>query len=158
MAGAHEGRYQGQSSVESEHPVVYAAKTDVPVERSRNEIEQTLKRYGADRFAYFTEADRAIVVFEAKQRRIRFDLPLPKAIDKQSEQLKRSRWRALLLCIKAKLECVESKIETFEEAFLAHVVLPDGMTVMQHTHERIESAYKGGEMQALLPPPKEVRK
>jgi hypothetical protein len=133
--------------------MVYAATTTVSVDKSRTEIEHTLKRYGADRFAYFTEADRAIVVFEANQRRIRFDLPILKAIDRKGEQLQRSRWRALLLCIKAKLESVESKIETFEEAFLAHVVLPDGLTVIQHTRERIEIAYKGGEMQALLPAP-----
>lgn len=134
--------------------MAYASRTDVPIDRSRNEIEQTLKKYGADRFAYFTDADRAIVVFEAKERRIRFDLPVPKASDKKGEQLQRSRWRALLLCIKAKLESVDSKIETFEEAFLAHVVLPDGMTVMQHTHARIEQSYKGGEMTPLLPAPK----
>ena len=130
--------------------MAYASRTEVTVDRSRAEIEKTLKRYGADRFAYFTETDRAIIVFEARDRRIRFDLPLGKI----SEQLTMTRWRALLLCIKAKLESVDSKIETFEEAFLAHVVLPDGMTVMQHTRDRIESAYKGGEMQALLPAPK----
>lgn len=133
--------------------MAYAARTEVPIDRSRNAIEATLKRYGADRFAYFTEPDQAIIVFEVKQRRIRFDLPLPKGADKKSEQVQRSRWRALLLCIKAKLEAVDSKIETFEEAFLAHVVLPDGMTVMQHTRERIETAYKGGEMVPLLPSP-----
>jgi hypothetical protein len=134
--------------------MAYASRTDVPIERSRGEIEQTLKRYGADRFAYFTESDRAIIVFEAKNRRIRFDLPLPKAADKQGEQLQRSRWRALLLCIKAKLEAVDSKIESFEEAFLAHVVLPDGITVGQHTQQAIETAYSGGEMVPLLPAPK----
>lgn len=36
----------------------------------------------------------------------------------------RRRWRALLLCIKGKLEAVESGITTFEEEFLAHLVLP----------------------------------
>jgi hypothetical protein len=45
--------------------VPYAADTKVPVERSRLEIERTLKRYGADRFAYFSETGRTIVMFEA---------------------------------------------------------------------------------------------
>lgn len=133
--------------------MAYAARTEVSVDKSRTEIERTLKRYGADRFAYFTESDRAIVVFEAKNRRIRFDLPVPKANDSKGEQLQRSRWRALLLCIKAKLEAVDSKIETFEEAFLAHVVLPDGITVGQHTQKAIETAYSGGSMVPLLPGP-----
>lgn len=131
--------------------MAYASRTEVPVERSRNEIERTLKNYGANRFAYFTEPGKAIVVFEAKDRRLRFDVPLP---EKGSEQQFRSKWRALLLCIKAKLESVASGIETFEEAFLAHVVLADGATVYQHTRERIEIAYKGGEVPPLLPPPR----
>ena len=31
----------------------YAARTTVPIEKSKAEIERTLTRYGADRFAYF---------------------------------------------------------------------------------------------------------
>ncbi len=134
--------------------MTYAARTKVPAQQTRNEIEQTLKRYGADRFAYFNEGDRAIIVFEAHERRIRFDLPLPPVTARgQDEQLVRQRWRALLLCIKAKLESVASKIETFEDAFLAHVVMPDGMTVSDHVRPRIAAVYSGGEVQALLPPP-----
>ena len=41
----------------------------------------------------------------------------------------RRRWRALLLVIKAKLESVESGIETFEEAFASQIVLANGQTV-----------------------------
>lgn len=134
--------------------MTYAARTDVPVEKSRAEVERTLTRYGAKSFAYFTEESRAIIVFVAHERRIRFDLPLPKGDSKADQQVARSRWRALLLCIKAKLEAVESKIETFEEAFLAHVVLPDGMTTWQHAKPAIESAYKTGSMPPLLPGPK----
>ncbi|MCP4304249.1 MAG: hypothetical protein GY788_05065, partial [bacterium] len=131
----------------------YAERTKVPVDRSRAEIEQTLKRYGATSFAYFSEATRAIVVFEANGRRIRFDLPLPDGDNNKTGQVVRQRWRALLLCIKAKLESVESNIETFEEAFLAHVVMPDGVTVGQHTAERIANAYAGEAMTPLLPAP-----
>lgn len=138
--------------------MAYAEKTKVPVDRSRTEIEQTLQRYGATRFAYFTEAGKAIVVFEAKDRRLRFDLPVPAGDSDKDKQIARQKWRALGLCIKAKLESVTSGIETFEEAFLAHVVMPDGLTVLQHTHERIQVAYKGGEMQALLPGPRGDRK
>lgn len=130
----------------------YASKTDVPVDRTRIEIERTLLKYGADRFAYFTETGKAIIVFEAKDRRLRFDLPLPPK--GAAEQKFRTRWRALLLCIKAKLESVASGIESFEEAFLAHVVLPNGDTVHQSIRERIEVAYKGGEIGPLLPPPR----
>ena len=42
-----------------------------------HQIERTLTRYGAQSFATFHEPGRAVVVFAAKNRRIRFDLPVP---------------------------------------------------------------------------------
>lgn len=156
----------------------FAIDTDVPVERSRMEIEATLIRYGADRFMYFAEKTRAIIIFEAKERRLKFELPLPQIDDPEvthgggehrrkrrnagtdlravAAQLTRARWRGLALCIKAKLEAVESGIESFEDAFLAHVVLPDGSTVGQHVSPAIARTYATGTMQPLLPPPKPV--
>ena len=55
----------------------YADATEVSVEKSRAEIEKTLTRYGATAFAYAWEGGRAVIQFQAKGRRIRFDLPLP---------------------------------------------------------------------------------
>lgn len=133
--------------------MTYAQNTKVPVAQTKAEIERTLKRYGADRFAYFTESGKAIIVFEAHERRLKFDLPLPVGKGEKEEMAERQKWRALLLCIKAKLESVESKIETFEEAFLAHVVMPDGRTVGSYTQPAIAAAYDGGEMVPLLPAP-----
>jgi len=133
--------------------MTFASKTKVSVEQTRAEVERTLARYGAKSFAYFTEDGRAIILFEATDRRIRFDLPLPKGESDKDAQQRRQKWRALLLCIKAKLESVDSKIETFEEAFLAHVVMPDGITVGQHTKSMIGQAYKEGKMVPLLPAP-----
>jgi hypothetical protein len=135
--------------------VTYAKRTIVPADKTRLEIERTLTRYGAKRFAYFTEAERSIIVFEASDRRIRFDLPMRKDM---TDQALRSRWRGLLLCVKAKLESVEAGIETFEEAFLAHVVLPDGLTVGQHTKPAIADAYAGKDMPALLPAPSRINR
>lgn len=132
--------------------MAYAEQTKVPVEQTKTEIERTLVRYGADRFAYFTEAGKAVIVFEAKDRRLRFDLPLPAGEGDKEQKSRRQKWRALLLCIKAKLESVASGIESFEEAFLAHVVLPDGQTVANHIAPRIAEAYEGNKMLALMPP------
>lgn len=132
--------------------MAYAEQTKVPVEQTKTEIERTLVRYGADRFAYFTEAGKAVIVFEAKDRRLRFDLPLPSGEEDKAQKSRRQKWRALLLCIKAKLESVASGIESFEEAFLAHVVLPDGQTVGGYVAPRIAEAYEGNKMVALMPP------
>src|SRR4029453_1820841 len=82
-----------------------------------------------------------------RDRYVRFVLPLPVlgdftktatgrtrragtgAVTSAWEQACRQRWRALALCIKAKLESVESGIEEFEGAFMAQVVMPDGKTI-----------------------------
>lgn len=136
--------------------MVYAADTKVPVEQTRTEIERTLNRYGATSFAFFIEQSRAMVVFEANKRRVRFNLPLPAkdgATEAKHAKTLRAKWRALLLCIKAKLESVEAGIETFEEAFLSHVVMPDGQTVGEHAIPKVAAIYKSGTMQALLPAP-----
>ena len=148
--------------------MTYAKGTEVSVEKSRVEIETILRRYGATHFGYMTSPHKSQVAFEAKGRRIRFDLPLPdrKAflrdgrgsprgpaqIEKAWEQGCRERWRALVLCIKAKLESVESNIESFEEAFLAHIVLPNGETVGAITSPRLAAIYAGSDV-PLLPAP-----
>lgn len=49
----------------------------------------------------------------------------PEEQGKRWEQACRERWRALALTLKAKLVSVESKVETVEEAFLAHMVVND---------------------------------
>ena len=133
--------------------MVYAQRTSVSVEQTRLDIEKMLAKYGASSFGSYTEPERAVIMFEAKDRRLRFDLPLPKGDGTTEAKLRRSKWRALLLCIRAKLEAVESRIETFEEAFLAHVIMPDGKTVAEHAMPRIAQAYKGGEVGPLLPGP-----
>lgn len=86
----------------------------------------------------------------ADRRRVRFSITVPQGADRKSEQSARAIWRALFLSVKAKLVSVESKIETFEEAFLAHIVMPDGKTVAQHTGQAIADAYAEGRMNRPL--------
>lgn len=145
----------------------YAAGTDVPTDRTRVEIERTLQRYGADQFLYGWDEGRAVIGFRMADRQVRFDLPLPDLAEFTStptgrsrtkaaaqaawEQACRQRWRALLLVIKAKLEAVEAGIATFEEEFLAHVMLPDGSTVGRFMAPQLARAYSTGAMPAMLP-------
>lgn len=151
--------------------MVYARDTSVSVSKTEAEIKAVLRRYGATSVASFEDETRAMIAFEMRGRRIVFTLPLP---NRQSaeflrtptgrvrnaaqateawEQACRSKWRALLLCIKAKLESVESGIESFEDAFLAHIQLPDGHTVSEHVRPRIAHAYETGSLPPLLPSP-----
>ena len=158
----------------------YAEKTTVSVEASRAEIETTLNRYGADQFGYAHDAVRglAMVHFRAHDRHLRFVLHLPSKDDdefkrtphkrelrsmdnrlKSWEQACRSRWRALCLCIKAKLEAVEVGISEFEDEFMANIVLPGDQTVSQLMRPQIAHAYTTGDVPSgiagLLPAPTE---
>jgi len=113
---------------------MYAKNTTVSCERSKTEIERTLTRYGATHFAYTTTPEGSIVQFIFSGKRIRFLVPMPGRPKDGSpdshftrwEKSQRQKWRALTLVIKAKLEAVASGICTFEEEFLAHIVLPGG--------------------------------
>mgnify|MGYP001615055986 FL=1 len=146
----------------------YAKATTVSRERTIGEFERTLARYGATAFAYGWQGNRALVEFIATKRRIRFTLAMPPRedflytpsrrytrseaeVDKLWEQSQRSRWRALLLVVKAKLEAVEAGIAEFEEEFLAYIVLPDGQTVGQFTLPQVELAYELNTMPPMLP-------
>lgn len=126
--------------------MAYAARTTVAVSRTRQEIEHLLTKHKAKRFAVAVERDQGGITFDLSDRRIRIKIRLP-----GTDQGDRSRWRALLLTIKAKIESVESGIETFDEAFLAHTVMPDGKTVAEHALPAIAIAYQGKEMPPLIP-------
>lgn len=141
----------------------YAARTSVSVERSRAEIESTLVRYGAEQFMYGWDAQGALIAFvvevsPGQKRQVRFHLPLPSRdlrefthhsrgarsaaeAERLWEQACRQRWRALLLVVKAKLEAVETGIASFEDEFLAYIMLPDGRTVGGWVGPQLEAAY-----------------
>ncbi len=147
----------------------YAAGTEVSSDRSRTEIERTLRRYGATQFLYGWSGRRATVGFTAHGRSIRFELPMPDANDREFtrtdtgrtrsetaaadayEKAVRQRWRALALVVKAKLEAVASGISTFEDEFLASTVLPGGATVADTVRDHVAEAYVTGRVPALLP-------
>lgn len=139
--------------------MAYAADTTVPVERSQKQIRELLTKAKATQIGVLEDwaAKNAVVAFEMDsgdgKRRLMFKLPLdpgPKRTERQGDQFKRSRWRCLLLTIKAKLESVESGIEVFDEAFLAQIVMEDGRTVYERTKEPIALEYKGGGHVPLL--------
>lgn len=150
----------------------YAAKTNVSAEKSKAEIESTLRRYGAEAFGYATKSQAAMVEFQVGGKRIRFVVPMPdpkadrfrhdaagrwrhpgaradRLAAQDHDQEVRRRWRALALVIKAKLEAVATEITTLEQEFLAHIVLPGGQTVGHMMIPRIDEAYKTGQVPAL---------
>jgi hypothetical protein len=146
--------------------MAYAESTTVSVERSQAEIQQTVRRYGADGYISGWQGNQAMIEFIASGRRVRFTLELPddlatfrsagtrRRTEVQArsamEQEHRRRWRCLNLVIKAKLEAVQSGIVTFENEFLAHIVLPGGQTVADHITPAIAEAYDRGRVSGSL--------
>jgi hypothetical protein len=123
--------------------------TSVPVERSQSEIRVLLTKHRAQKFAFGEElgddgAQWAAVSFEAQGLVVRIRVP-HKPIDaalvarklqrartrtalglthEMKEQEARRIWRVLSWNLKARLVAVEEEVETFAEAFLAHIVNP----------------------------------
>ena len=153
----------------------FASNTKVSVSSSKQEIERTLERYGAQQFISGWDATQAMIGFTVSSddgsfRQVKFVLPMPDreeerfthhsrglrtpdAALKEWEQACRQRWRALALVIKAKLEAVESGISEFEDEFMANIVMPDGRLVSEHVRPRIADSYAQGKVQPLLPGP-----
>lgn len=152
----------------------YASNTSVSTDKSRAELEKTLTRYGAGGYSYGWH-DREdcrveVIQFNAQDRLVRFTLNMPSPHDeefmftptgkersesnaqKSWEQACRQRWRALVLAVKAKLECVEVGITEFEDEFLAHIVDPSTKLTMGETiRPQIEQRYAGiGDPVSLL--------
>lgn len=153
--------------------MAFAENTTVPVERTRAEIERLIvSKHKCESFQSGVDFINrsAVVQFKAHGRFVRFTLALPNPEDKRFrssanvrgaygtldvthakvrervDQESRRAWRALLLVIKAKLEAVESRIASFEEEFLAHIVMPNDMTIGAILSPMIETAYESGQM------------
>lgn len=146
----------------------YAENTDVPASRSREDIHRLLEVRKAQRIAIGQEAGAAIVFFQIDGKAISFRMPLPARDDKRFthvnkwreraagqaeamwDQACRSRWRGLLLTLKAKFVSVDNGVESMEEAFLAHLALPGGGTVGQKVLPMVAESYATNEPPRFL--------
>lgn len=149
----------------------YASETTVPVERSRAEIEECLRKYGATSFTSGWDETSALIAFRLKSLAIRFVLPIPKVTDEQFKRRKvrgnlrlateaqrtkahdqelRQRWRALLLVVKAKLEAVECGISTLEKEFMAFIVMPNDESLGDWFVRTHLESIRGGHMPLAL--------
>jgi hypothetical protein len=147
--------------------------TTVPVEKSQAEIRKLLTTHNAGRFAFGEETDSAgvrwaAVSFSHGGYSVRMRVP-HKPVDELALRSKARRartqtyadfeavaieqeakriWRVISWNLKARLVAVEEGVETFEEAFLAHLLDErTGMTIYEQLAQdgRVELA------QPLLP-------
>lgn len=109
--------------------MAYAEDTKVPITRSKGEIEELLTRFGADQIATLTNATGWTLAFAVRGIRIQITVPMPTEGPDSKEA--RRLWRTLVLVTKARLVAVDDGLERLEDAFLANVMLPSGMTVAE---------------------------
>lgn len=151
----------------------YATHSNVSSSASEGELKTLILRAGAKNVFSGQGDQGAVITFELKDRRITFELPLPSpelfntrkvrgkvvanTVDQKHrlwEQACRSKWRALVLSVKAKLVSVESGVELFEEAFLAQIMVPGANGKAQRMGnvaiKAIAQAYTGGTLPPLL--------
>jgi hypothetical protein len=156
------------------------ASTTVPVERSQGEIRKLLMKFGAHRLGFGEERDDggqrwAAVTFQAKVYAVRMRVPL-KLVDEREVSAKAKRahtrtadeirddlyeqeekriWRVLAWNLKARMVAVEEGLETFEEAFLPHLLDPrTGRTIYEHLAE--EGRVELPAPLLALPPPEDA--
>lgn len=154
----------------------YAKNTTIPYQRSLEQIEKLLNRYGATKFAYFRDDDLNLAGFacDRQGRRFRFTVPLPdrsteefqyvgagfrgkeKRSSEQSlkawEKAVNQRYRAVLAVIKAKLIAIDEGIATFESEFLNETLIPGtNQTVGEWADEQLQQGYLTGKIPPLLP-------
>lgn len=112
--------------------------TEVPVSRSQDELRRHLSRFGAEQFSFGEGRDWAGVEFVHANKLVRLRCPVrpgdvgavrshlsneEKRI--RADEAERARvWRVLVHSVKARLVAVEEGLETFEQAFLSHLVDP----------------------------------
>jgi hypothetical protein len=121
-------------------PGEYAAKTDVPVSKSRAGIERTLNRFGAAAFTYMSNVDRQIAIsLEVSSSRVIRRMLLPdwaqfrlnsydnlrsdSLIENDWEQASGQRWRSLAKGVKTTLVLIDDGISTVKVEFLADIVV-----------------------------------
>lgn len=126
--------------------MAYAERTTVPYAKTISEVMAMLRKRGALQVGQMEEENRLTVLFAMNDRQVRFRVAWDKTPTSQ-----RQRARALLLVIKAKLESIDSGVETFEQAFLANIVLADGKTVHERVAGDLQLEYDNGHPTMYLP-------
>lgn len=148
-------------------PPQFASKTDVPVERTRMDIEKMLRSYGATGFVIGWHQQRQQIgfVIDGLQIRFTFDSPtaedccrrangdrLPEYQHKGAiEQAERTLWRELHRMIQGKLIAAFSPYRTVYEEFHADIVLANGQTFSEWSKPLYRAMLERSGMPPLLP-------
>jgi len=144
----------------------YVRGASITCAASRAEIQDMLTSHGATGFRCASRDGGTAIAFTAGHRRFRFAYTPPGGEktgtdsrmqprktppgSRSPEEASRRYWHKLSLLIRAKLDAVDEGIATFEEEFLAYMLLPGGDTVLQGVQPGVTRAYAAGGRTGLL--------
>jgi hypothetical protein len=147
---------------------MYAKNTTVTVARSKAEIVELVQRNGGDDVisGNLTSEGFSFVAFRLNGRNLLFKVPEPTIDDVPAtsdggrrrnleqrkallEQIRRARWRLLLLATKAKLELIAAGQSSVDREFLADVVVNGTHTLGDTLVPQLSDL---GESAPMLPP------
>ncbi|MET1087488.1 MAG: hypothetical protein ABWY04_10255 [Arthrobacter sp.] len=128
---------------------------------SREHIRRALMEFGATNVLISQRGNRSAIAFRGCGRQFRIVVSLPQADGpfipgdtadgpireakaKDLERANRRFWHALALSLDAKLGAAAAGVASLESEFLAHVVLPGNLTVLEELGSVIDSAYRTG--------------
>lgn len=136
----------------SRKPRPFASGTTVAADKTKQEIERLVADHGGKQFfSGWKDDNTAVVGFRASDRIVRLELPLPPQPHRRGDDDEiRRRWRCLLLALKAQFTVVETGVKTFEQAFMADIVLPNDQTVYEAAHAALATMYQSGKMDGRL--------
>ena len=146
----------------------YAQGTEVPVGRSRDEIERILERFGATEQGWLRDDEKGIttIAFRRARRMYKFSIRIPAlsefmATPKQryertpiqakaaQDAETRRRFRSLANYIKALLDAVDTGIIELEEALLPYLLLGGSKTLYEEIKPQLGT---GQNINLSLPP------
>lgn len=115
-------------------PMVMAyKKTKVSVPNTQSDIRKLLQKHKAKGIQFEEEWEKKTIcvrfLYEIKQKL--FVIRIRAKISSLGEhgQMERAVWRAVFWAIKSRMESIDFGIETFEEAFMAHIILEGDVTL-----------------------------
>ncbi len=106
-----------------------------------------MEKYGADAFGIMSDSRQVQIAFTFDG--INCVIRIPRVENAADD---RQQWRALVLVVKAKLEAIECGFTTFEDEFLATVIMKNGQTVGEYARPQLQGLSMGDSLR-LLPAP-----
>ncbi|GAB2753325.1 hypothetical protein [Sinomonas soli] len=130
----------------------YIRGASVTCSASQAEIQTMLAAAGATGIRFASERGKTRITFRSGGHHFLLALPAAMSDLPHAQEGARRGWRQLSALVQAKLDAVDAGITTFDEEFLAYMVMPGGATVFQAVAPGVAAAYAAAAPPPAVPP------